>query len=73
MPKDVGLKVALYNKDLGKNTALLSEAKGPNKLLEKKTHGQVLVLGVPEIRCYQARCDGTPALQDYKQNLKQLI
>lgn len=28
---------------------------------------------VPEDRCYQRRCDSAPALQDYKQNLKQLI
>lgn len=28
---------------------------------------------VPEGRCKQVRCDGAPELQDYKQNLKQLI
>lgn len=72
-PEEVGLNVALCNTDLRKNTALFWEAKGANKVLEKKPHGQMLFPRVPEGRCYQPRCDSTPVLQDYKQNLKQLI
>lgn len=33
----------------------------------------MLLPWAPEGRCYQSRCDSIPALQDYKQNLEQLI
>lgn len=71
-PKDLGPKVApffmLCQKKkvcFGKQSVLI--------VIGEKPHGLMLFPQVPEGRCYQRRCDSAPVLQDYKQNLKQLI
>lgn len=76
-PKDMGIYVALFNMNLRGSILLLWEAKGASKLLEgkekKKARARCCSLEPLRADVTQARCDSAPALQDYKQNLKQLI
>lgn len=58
---------------MSEENSVLWEVKGANKLLEKNHMARCYSLKSLSPWCYQRRCDSAPALQDYKQNLKQLI